>query len=111
VLIDAHHHLWQYNPHDYTWMSDAMSALRRDFLIPDLESVTRAAGVEGTIVVQARQTLEETEWLLEVAANCPVILGVTGWVPLCQSHASAHLERFAQNPMTSTCCVRTSTGA
>ena len=81
-MIDAHHHLWQYNGRDYVWMNGAMGSLRRDFLIPELDEAARGCGVEGTIVVQARQTLEETTWLCDVAKQNPRILGVVGWVPL-----------------------------
>ena len=61
--IDAHHHLWRYQPEEYPWMGDGMEMLRRDYLTAELEEVTRSAGVTGTIVVQARQTMQETEWL------------------------------------------------
>lgn len=98
LTIDAHHHLWNYNDHDYAWMSGKMTALRRDFLIPELEQVTRESGVEGTIAVQARQTTEETEWLLDLAAAHPLLLGVVGWVPLADRDARSHLERFLKQP-------------
>jgi L-fuconolactonase len=97
LLIDAHHHLWRYNDREYVWMSDAMISLRRDFLVPELEAVAQESGVGGTVAVQARQMLEETEWLLELAVGHPLLLGVVGWVPLCEPDAAAHLERFAQN--------------
>jgi L-fuconolactonase len=74
-----------------------MGALRRDYLVPDLESVTEESGVTGTVAVQARQTLAETEWLLDLAAQHPLILGVVGWAPLCDDGAAAELERLAQN--------------
>ena len=61
MTIDAHHHLWKYNERDYVWMNDAMKLLRRDFLIRELEDVMSEAGVEGTVAVQARQTITETE--------------------------------------------------
>lgn len=97
MLIDAHHHLWRYNDRDYTWMSGAMTSLRRDFLLPDLEAVTHESGVGGTVAVQARQMLEETEWLLDLAVGHPLLLGIVGWVPLCEPNAGADLERFAHN--------------
>jgi L-fuconolactonase len=97
LLIDAHHHLWRYNDRDYVWMSGAMTSLCRDFLVPDLEAVAQESGVGGTVAVQARQMLKETEWLLKLAARHPLLLGVVGWAPLCQPDAGAHLERFAQN--------------
>jgi L-fuconolactonase len=97
VLIDAHHHLWRYNPRDYAWMSAEMISLRRDFLVPDLEKVAQESGVTGTLAVQARQTLEETEWLLELAARHPLLLGVVGWVPLVAPDILGQLDRLAAN--------------
>ncbi|HUV96967.1 MAG TPA: amidohydrolase family protein [Acidobacteriaceae bacterium] len=98
MIIDAHHHLWKYNDRDYAWMRGAMDVLRRDFLIPDLEQVMRASGVEGTVAVQARQTTEETEWLLDLAAHHPFILGVVGWVQLASPEVGQALKHFAQQP-------------
>jgi L-fuconolactonase len=97
VTIDAHHHLWAYNDRDYVWMTGKMAGLRHDFLIPELQQVMRESCVEGTVAVQARQTTEETEWLLQLAARYPFILGVVGWIPLCDRDADIFLERFAQN--------------
>jgi L-fuconolactonase len=97
-VIDAHHHLWQYNDRDYVWMSDAMLSLRRDFLIPDLKGVAQDSGIDGTVAVQARQTLEETEWLLDLAAQHPLLRGVVGWVPLCEPDVATHLERYVTQP-------------
>jgi predicted TIM-barrel fold metal-dependent hydrolase len=69
--IDSHHHLWRYNDHDYVWMSSGMSLLHRDYLPDELKANLEGAGIDGTVVVQARQSLEETRWLLEVASQSP----------------------------------------
>jgi len=98
LKIDAHHHLWQYNDHDYVWMSAEMNSLRRNFLLPDLEQVLGRSGFCGAVTVQARQTTEETRWLLEIAGAAGIILGVVGWVPLVQPDARAWIEAFAANP-------------
>ncbi len=66
--IDAHHHLWKYSPADYPWMLDGMEAIRRDFLIEDLTAVLQESGIAGSVAVQARQTLIETRWLLDLAS-------------------------------------------
>ncbi len=97
-MIDAHHHLWKYDDRDYIWMSDEMKELRRDFLVPELEQVMRDSGVLGTVAVQARQTIEETGWLLDLAARHPFMRGVVGWVPLAADDAAAVLEGFSQHP-------------
>jgi L-fuconolactonase len=97
LTIDAHHHLWKYNARDYVWMNDSMMTLRRDFLIPELEDLMREAGVEGTVAVQARQTIAETEWLLKLAEHHPFILGVVGWVPLAELDAGLTLDRLVHH--------------
>jgi L-fuconolactonase len=99
VLIDAHHHLWKYNDRDYEWMNDdRLRSLRRDFIVGDLVDATRNSDVQGTIAVQARQSLVETEWLLDIASRQSLVKGVVGWVPLCSPEAGTILERFALDP-------------
>ena len=97
LRIDAHHHLWHYVARDYDWIDDSMSVLRRDFLVPDLEKELRLAQVDGTVVVQARQTTEETDWLLSIAQESNRILGVVGWLPLSSPAIGSHLERLSCN--------------
>ena len=96
--IDAHHHLWRYTPEEYGWIDDAMRALRRDFLPEDLTVAMRASEVDGAVVVQARQTLEETRWLLELANGCVAIRGVVGWAPIAGTEFQASMEEFACRP-------------
>ena len=98
MLIDAHQHFWIYSPQDYSWIDDSMAALQRDFLPSDLSPELEVQGFHGTIAVQARQTLEETRWLLELADKSSSVLGVVGWVDLQSKDVGAELERFAQNP-------------
>ena len=93
--IDAHHHLWRYTAAEYGWIDDAMSGLRRDFLPEDLTRVMTAAGVNGAVAVQARQTLEETRWLLDIADQCDRIRGVVGWAPIADSGFARVLGEFA----------------
>jgi predicted TIM-barrel fold metal-dependent hydrolase len=78
MRIDSHLHLWRYAPDEFEWISDSMAALRRDFLPQELDTLCADAGVEGVIAVQARQSMHETRWLLELADTSP-ILGVVGW--------------------------------
>jgi L-fuconolactonase len=98
MLVDAHQHFWIYNPDDYGWIEDSMAALRRDFLPADLAPELNRNGFGGSVAVQARQTLEETRWLLELADRTPTILGVVGWVDLRSPKAHAQLAAHAKNP-------------
>lgn len=97
-MIDTHHHLWRYNSIDYNWIDDSMKILRRDYLPGELEVEMKMAGVTGTIVVQARQTLEETQWLLEISDSLSFIKGVVGWVDLQSTDLEKQLDEFAGHP-------------
>jgi L-fuconolactonase len=99
MRIDAHHHLWRYTSEDYGWIDDAMHVLRRDFLLDDLALACAQAHIDGTIAVQARQTLEETHWLLALATQTNLIRGVVGWGPIAADNFAGVLERLATNPL------------
>jgi L-fuconolactonase len=96
--IDAHQHFWIYNPAEYDWIDDSMAALRRDFLPPDLHPELEGSDLQGSVAVQARQSLEETRWLLELADSSPWILGVVGWVDLRSPDVRSQLKVLARNP-------------
>jgi L-fuconolactonase len=98
MRIDAHQHFWRYNPDEFDWIDDSMSALRRDFLPGDLKPELEGAGFHGSIAVQARQSLEETRWLLALAESSPLIRGVVGWVDLRSPEVRSQLRAFAGNP-------------
>src|ERR1700675_3758704 len=68
-VIDAHHHLWRYSAIEYEWIDDRMATLRRDFLPADFIDGLTKTGIDGAVTVQARQTLEETQWLLKLASK------------------------------------------
>lgn len=96
-MIDAHHHLWRYRPSEFEWIDDGMSMLRRDHLEDEFVKTMQGAGVKESVVVQARQSVTETEWLLEIASNTPEILGVVGWLPLRDPNVKALLSTARQN--------------
>ena len=98
MRIDAHQHFWRYEPREYDWIDDSMASLRRDFLSADLQPELESNGFHGCVAVQARQSLEETRWLLDLAASAPFILGVVGWVDLCSPQLHSQLESFVRNP-------------
>lgn len=97
MRIDSHQHFWRFNPADYGWMQ-ADWPIRRDFLPADLAPVLRAHQLDGCVAVQARQSLEESRWLLELAEGASIIRGVVGWVDLCAPGITKQLEAFAAHP-------------
>jgi len=96
--IDAHQHFWAYDPVEFAWIEDHMAVLRQDFLPEELGALYQAQGVAGCVAVQARQTLAETEWLLELASAHPWIEGVVGWVDLLARDLPAQLEAWQDQP-------------
>jgi L-fuconolactonase len=98
MRIDAHQHFWTYEPAEYDWIDDSMGALKRDFSPSDLQHEMSRAGIDRSIAVQARQTLQETRWLLELADRHPFIAGVVGWVDLQSPDVDAQLEQLAAHP-------------
>jgi L-fuconolactonase len=102
MIIDAHHHLWKVARGDYFWMDPradpAVAAIARDFLVEDYRALAAANGVHGSVLVQAAQTVGETQWLLEQAqASNGLILGVVGWIDMDAADAPDALERLASN--------------
>ena len=94
MRIDAHQHFWAYDPKEYGWISDEMPQLKQDRLPDDLAPLLSAARFDGCIAVQARQHLEETDFLLSLAADHPFIKGVVGWMDLQSDDLETTLEQY-----------------
>jgi L-fuconolactonase len=96
MVIDAHQHFWRFNPVRDAWITEEMSAIRRDFLPGDLAPELDACGVDATVAVQADQSEAETEFLLGLAEGNPRIAGVVGWVDLRSTDVERRLEHFSR---------------
>lgn len=96
MIIDAHHHFWKYDPVHYDWITEEMKIIRKDFLASDLKKTIERARVDGVISVQARQSLEETDWLLQLASENDFIHGVVGWLPLADDKIGEMLQKYTQ---------------
>lgn len=82
TVVDSHQHFWDPSRADYPWMTDEVAVLRRPYGPDDLEPLLRENGVTGSVVVQARHSLDETRELLALADETPFLLGVVGWLDL-----------------------------
>jgi len=82
VVIDAHHHFWDPTRATYPWMTEALAPIHRRFGPEDLRPLLAANGVDQTILVQTRSSLDETREFLATAAQHDFIAGVVGWVDL-----------------------------
>lgn len=98
MKVDAHHHLWHYSPQEYGWIDHRMEVIQRDFLPANLEETCLQAMIDATVVVQARQSEAETEFLLLCAETSPLIRGVVGWTDLCSPHLVQRLDHYHAFP-------------
>jgi len=99
MKIDAHQHFWKYDPVEYDWIDDSMSLLKKDFLPEHLTTELSNCGFDGCIAVQARQTEEESRFLLDLARQNKFIKGVVGWVDLRNKKVHERLENLSKNKL------------
>lgn len=98
MRLDAHQHFWHYSPTEYGWITEGMDVLKRPYLPDDLKSLLDSIGFDGCIAVQARQSIEETRFLLELAGKYDFIKGVVGWVDLRSPGLLEQLKQFCCFP-------------
>ena len=98
MRLDSHQHFWKYNPAHQVWMTDAYGGAAARLPAGRTRAAAQAIGFDGTIAVQARQMLEETEWLLKLSDEHDFIKGVVGWVDLRSPELREQLEKYAKHP-------------
>lgn len=98
MRIDAHQHYWTMTRSDYGWITPDLPALYRDFMPEDLDIHLRKHRIDGTIVVQAAPTVEETDYLFALADRSNSIIGVVGWLDLFDPLHKEHFNRYRQHP-------------
>ena len=98
MRIDSHQHFWSYSAGEYPWITEKLKRIRADFLPQDLERELTPVKIEGSIAVQARQTIEESRWLLNLADHYASIKGVVGWVDLRSPRDGEQLAELSKHP-------------
>lgn len=97
-VIDAHQHCWQLDRPECRWPTPGLKPLYRDFTPDDFWAEASPCGVSGSILVQSQPHLDDTRYLLSLAARDPRILGVVGWVDLSAPDAVGTVHELADNP-------------
>ncbi len=95
MRIDAHHHVWTLARADYGWLTPERGPIYRDFGLADLTPHLAAAGIDGTILVQAAATEAETAFMLDVAKGSELVRGVVGWIDFDAPDAVARIDAIA----------------
>ena len=79
LTVDSHHHFWDISRLEYPWMPPGPSVVRRNYLPDDLKPLIDEAGIQKTVLVQAQQSLEEANFLLDIAEANDFVAGVVVW--------------------------------
>jgi L-fuconolactonase len=98
MRIDAHQHFWDISRLTYPWMPSDPSPLRRNFLPSDLKPILETHRFDGSVVVQAHHSLDETRWLLQLAQENDFIKGVVAWVDVADPQVGKTLDEVQRNP-------------
>jgi predicted TIM-barrel fold metal-dependent hydrolase len=100
VVVDAHTHF--YDParaQGVPWPPRDDKLLYRTVLPKDYRSLPVPKPVMGTVVVEASPWVEDNQWVLDVAAREPFIVGFVGNLPVGTKRFGGYLKRFAANPL------------
>ena len=95
--IDAHQHFWKFDPVRDSWIDENMQKIQRDFLPEDLLPLLQENQFSGCVAVQASQSEDETNFLVNLAAKNDFIKGVIGWVDLRGVTIEERLNHFSSN--------------
>jgi L-fuconolactonase len=100
MIIDAHQHFWNLEKVAYPWLVPAYGSLYRTIEAAELEPLLKANGIDKTVIVQAMDSYEDTDYMLETAAQFDWVAAVVGWVPLNKpAEAAKKLKEYTQNPL------------
>lgn len=94
--IDAHQHFWIFDPIRDNWIDDTMKSIQKNFLPEDLNPLLVENNFSACVAVQASQTEEETNFLLDLAAKNEFIKGVVGWVDLLNDTIVERLDHYSK---------------
>lgn len=99
MRIDAHQHFWLFDPVRDRWITEEMAVIRRNFLPNDIGQILKDNNFDGVVAVQADQSHQETDFLVELSGVYKLIKAVVGWVDLRSEAIDEHLAHFKRSPI------------
>ena len=99
-VIDSHVHFFDPGrPGGVPWPTPDVPVLYKPALPRRLEDLSKPFGVTGCIAIECSPLLEDNDWLLEVAASDPFVLGIIGDLDPGDAAYRSQLERLHQNKL------------
>jgi len=100
MIIDTHTHFYDpTRPQGVPWPDPNDKVLYRRVLPADYKALAIPQGVSGTVVVEASEWIEDNQWILDLAADEPFIVGFVGNLQPGSKDFGSNLERFSSNPL------------
>ena len=97
MYIDSHHHFWSLERGDYSWMSPDYVKIYKDFDEKDLIPHLKKHNISKTVIVQAADTIAETQFILSIAEKANFVSGVVGWVDFESAQVKADIDTLSSN--------------
>ena len=99
MIIDTHTHFYDpTRPEGVPWPNPNDEVLYRRVMPENYKTLAVPEGVTGTVVVEASKWLEDNQWILDLAAAEPFIVGFVGHLEPTADFAD-NLNRFSANPL------------
>ena len=97
-IIDTHTHFYDpFRPQGVPWPGKEDASLYRRVMPAGYQAMVQPHGVVGTVVVEASPWLEDNQWILDLAAENPFIVGFVGNLAPGDDAFPQHLRRFSRN--------------
>lgn len=100
-IFDTHIHIWDQTKSAYDWLKNADPLLQKKYTLAELEPLRTEAGITDGIMVQADNSLADTQLMLDTASTNSWMKGVVGWLPLMDTDWTKKLieEKYLKEPL------------
>ena len=100
MIIDTHTHFYDPSrPQGIPWPPEDNELLYRTVLPEHHRNLSSSEGVTGTVVVEASAWLDDNQWILDLAADDPWIVGLVGHVDPNRAEFGGEIERLSAKPI------------
>lgn len=99
-IVDTHTHFYDpERPQGVPWPGKDDKSLYRRVLPEHFRAFAKPLGVTGTVIVEASPWVEDNQWVLDIAAHDPFVLGLVGNLTPGKPEFAGHVKRFAANKL------------
>ena len=100
MIIDTHVHLYDPSrPEGTPWPPKDDLILNKPTRTDRCKDLAVPAGVDGVVVVECSEWVEDNQWVLDLAKDDPFIVGLVGNLDPHDDAFESHLDRFSKDPI------------